>query len=187
MVISKKLILLLTLSLFLVSCGGFYMIEQETKPEIKPKSDKATIVVYRHVSFGGMVVFSTYIDNKLAGQTKMKSYFIAEVDPGEHYIVTSAENNSCAKINTEAGKVYYLNVIPHMGVMKARVGTSASDPETFEEQKPEMDYYQLSTTDLSPDDLKMEDDEYKETIADYEKELVEDPERHKDMVNIKGY
>lgn len=184
----RSLFTIVALPFLLVSCGGgFYMLTKDTGPEIKSDPDKATIVIYRHVSVGGAIVFNTYLDNMLIGQTKWKSYFIAKTEPGEHVLITSAENNSCAKITVEAGKVYYINTVPTIGVMKARVLTSASDPMKFDEQKKELTFYQLSTQDADKEDLSLDKETYDETVADYEKELKEDPDRHKNMINLKGF
>jgi hypothetical protein len=184
----KSLIAIVAIPLLLASCGGgFYMLKNDTGPEIKADPDKATIVIYRHLSIGGAIVFNTYLDNKLIGQTKWKSYFVTTTEPGEHVLITSAENNSCAKITLEAGKVYYITTIPTIGVMKARVITSASDPMQFEEQKKELTYYQISVKDADQEDLSLDKETYDETVADYEKELKDKPDRHKDMINLKGY
>jgi hypothetical protein len=171
-----------------MSCGGpDIMIKQETQPEIKADPEKAVLVIYRGTVFGGAVAISNYIDKQFIGQTQGKSYFISKVDPGNHYLIGESENNACAKITLEAGKIYYVMQGIYPGVMFARTGFSASNPEDFtKDQKEGMDF--LVYTPLpSADDIPSIEEEYKETIEDFEKELVEDPAKHKDMVELKGY
>lgn len=185
MKISRLMVLLALLSL--TACGGFSMIENSTQEKvIKPEQGKAALVIYRHISFGGAVVFNTYLDNEIIGQTKWKSYFVAQVTPGEHYLIASSENEACAKINLEEGKVYYATQIPHIGVMKTRVALSAGSPEEFNEQQHEMTFYNF--VGVEKESLKhLEREDYDEAVSEHEKELIEDPDRHADMANLKGY
>lgn len=173
---------------FFMSCGPGIMLKQDTQPEIKADPEKAVLVIYRGTSFGGGIDIENYIDKKFIGQTEGKSYFISKVDPGSHYLVGASENNACAKITLEAGKIYYVMQGIYPGVMRARTGFSASNPEDFtKDQKEGMDYL-LYTPPASTDDLpSIDEDKYKETVADFEKELVSDPSKNKDMVELKGY
>ena len=177
--------IVMLLCLTLVSCGGFYMIKKDTKPAIKASSDKATLVIYRGTSFGFAVKIDNFLDNKFIGQTQGKSYFITQVDPGEHYIIAASENNSCVKVTFEAGKVYYLLQAIYPGVMFARTGFEASDPESFEKDLPSLSYFECC---VEGEELPvMEESDYKKTISDHEEELRTNPDRHKDTSNLQGY
>ncbi|HEX2957427.1 MAG TPA: DUF2846 domain-containing protein [Chitinispirillaceae bacterium] len=181
---------LLTVSslLFFTSCGPEIMVKQDAQPEIKADSEKAVLVIYRGTSFGAAIDIENYIGKQFIGQTEGKSYFISKVDPGTHYLVGASENNACAKITLEAGKIYYVMQGIYPGVMKARTGFSASNPEDFtKDQKEGMDYLQYSQPASADDIPSIDEEEYKETIADYEKEIVDDPSKNKDMVELKGF
>jgi hypothetical protein len=72
--------------------------------------------------------------------------------------------------------------------MRARTGFSASSPDDFtKDQKEGMDFLQYMPPSTTEDIPVLEEEEYKETIADYEKEIVDDPSKNKDMVELKGY
>ena len=179
-----KVIFVTFTALFLISCGGLSMIEKEAPTEIKADPANAKLVIYRGTSFGFAIKLDNYLDEKFIGQTKGKSFFITTVTPGEHYIVASGENNSCAKVNFEAGKVYYLLQAIFPGIMKARTGFIGSNPEKFEKDKADLTYFVLAEGEDYPE---IDKDDYKETVNDHEKELQEDPDKHKDTAKLEGY
>lgn len=176
--------LAVSLCLLIVSCGGFYMLRKEPPPDISADESTATLVIYRGTAFGAAVRIDNFLDNKFIGQTRGKSYFITRVDPGTHYIIGASENNACAKIDFEAGKVYYLLQAIYPGMMFARTGFVGSNPEDFEKDLPKLSYFKCCTDDELP---TMDEADYQETVADHEEELKKDPDRHEDTVNIKGY
>lgn len=179
----KRYGLAAVLSVFCVlfGCGEYYMLKQSAKPEIKPAADKATVVVYRMSSVSFAVVVDNYIDKKLIGQTKGKSYFIAQVDPGTHYIIALSDNKTSAKINLEAGKVYYIL----QGMAFGGTFFSGTNPDEFNKQLPELDY--LSFDPAKPAAPALSDEIYNEKVKDYNEESAKDPERFKDMNNLTGY
>jgi len=182
----RNLIAIVALPLLLASCGGgFYMLKNASGPEIKADPDKATLVIYRGTSFGFAVKIDNFIDNKFIGQTKGKCYFITKVDPGSHYLIGASENNACAKITLEAGKVYYVLQGIYPGVMFARTGFSGKTPDDFAKDQKDLTYFSILTDAKEFPTMKEED--YKKTCADFDKEAAEDPERHKDMLNLQGF
>jgi hypothetical protein len=60
------------------------------------------------------------VDGKWIGANKGNNYFFVQLDPGEHYICSKAENRSILTITVEAGKTYYIDQEIKMGAMKAR-------------------------------------------------------------------
>ncbi len=170
--------------LCLAGCGNQYMRKVETRPVIAPDPSKATLVIYRSTSFGFIKEIHNYVDKAYVGTTKGKCYFATKVDPGTHYVIADAENKACAKINFEANKVYYLNQLIFMGVMSARTGFAGSNPQDFEAQKNEMDYEILNPEEKGP---SLDEKDFNQTVADFEKEDKEDPNKHKDTDNLKGY
>lgn len=176
------------LSVFLFSCaaGTKYMIEQNTKPPIAPKADKAVLVIVRTTSLGWAITIDNYIDGKMIGQTRGKSYFMAEVTPGSHFVMAKAENVAAARINFEAGRVYFLDQSIYPGFWTMRTGYSTMTKEDALKQVNESgcDYRVYDTKNPGPD---MDAKDYNETKADFEKEVKEDPKRHKDILEYKGY
>ncbi len=188
-VLKKLMVLALTvMPVFLMSaCGGIkHMIDQPTKPRIAPKADKATLVIVRTTSYGWGNVMDTYLDGKMIGQTLGKSYFITEVKPGSHYVMGKAENIAVARINFEAGRVYFLNQGVFMGVFKARTGFSPlTAQDGLQQTNEEGCDYRIYDTAHPGEDMDKKD--YEEAKADFEKEVKEDPARHKDTLSYKGY
>ncbi len=190
----KSLIAIVALPLLLLSCGGgFYMLKNESRPEIKADPHKATIVIYRATPFNSSVTIDNFIDNTFIGQTQGKSYFITKVNPGSHYLVGASENNACAKITVEAGKVYYILQEVFQGVLQemfigariARTGFSGKTPDDFAKDQKDLTYFSILADAIEFPTMK--EVEYEETCADFDKEAAEDPERHKDMVNLQGF
>lgn len=182
----RMLVVVSVVALALLSgCGGFYMVnKKDARPEITANPQKAKLVIYRGTSFGAAVKIDNFVDKKFVGQTQGKSYFVTELEPGTHYVIGASENNACCKINCEAGKVYYLLQAIYPGVMFARTGFEGSNPESFQKDLPKLNYFECCSGDKLP---SIDEDEYAETIKDMEKELAEDPERHKDTRSLVGY
>jgi len=170
--------------LFLASCVGFGMLEQENRSEPKADSDKALLVVMRTTSYGFGVVMNSYVDGKYIGRTKGKCYYFTKLDPGEHWVMGESENRAVAKMTFEAGKVYYLEQLVVIGIMKARTGWHPRDPEYFRGQLPELTYLVVDPNSPQED---MDADDLAEDKQNHEKEIKKDPERHKNTLEYQGY
>lgn len=171
-------------ALLMTSCGSMQMVESTQQPVIKASADKALLVILRTTRYGGGKVIDNFVDGKFIGQTRSKSYFVAQIDPGVHYIISQAENQGSAKINFEAGKTYFLTQLIFPGFWSARTGFAADSVKYFHEQLPELTYYVLNIEGEVP---VLSEEDYKQVVADYEKESKEDPERFKDITNIQGF
>lgn len=84
------------------------------------KTGLSNIYVYRNESFGAAVKMDVVLDGKQVGQTVAKSYFLLEVSPGKHTIISKAENDSVLDINAEAGKNCFVWQEVKMGLLYAR-------------------------------------------------------------------
>ena len=178
---------LLLIAGFLTACGGpKHMVTMETKPRIAPKPDKAVLVIVRTTSIGFAVAFNNYLDGKFIGQTQGKCYFITEVTPGTHYVMANAENWAAARIKFEANRVYFLHQLVTMGVWKARTGFSVLSVQDAMQQINESgcDYRVYDRKNPAED---MSSKEFEEIKADFEKEVKEDPGRHKDTLEYRGF
>ena len=102
-----KRLLILSICLILLSgCAATSMVAPDRKPDLAPRTDMATLVIIRDTSFGFAIVFWNYLDGKLIGETKGKTYFVTRVKPGPHYVVVATENAAVAHLNFEPGKIY---------------------------------------------------------------------------------
>jgi len=97
--------------LLLAGCASVPMapIDQDSRAKTFPtRTDKSTLYVYRNESYGGAARMTVSLDGRVAGQTGPRTYFVWEVDPGQHEIVSQAENTDTITITTAPGKDYYV-------------------------------------------------------------------------------
>ncbi len=183
----RKFSLLVLMPVFLLSCaaGTVHMIEQDVRPTLATKPDKAVLVIVRTTSLGWGLTFDNYIDGKMIGQTRGKSFFITEVQPGTHFVMAKAENVAAAKINFEAGRIYFLDQGIYPGFWTMRTGFSPMAAEEAKKQLGEsgIQYRTYNASNPGPD---MDSKDYEETKADFEKEVKGDPKRHKNILEYRG-
>ena len=104
--------------------------EDSSAKEFKVDPVKSSIYVYRHENFGGAISMTVSLDGRVAGQSASKTYFLWEVEPGEHEVGSIAENNVTLKLKTEPGKAYYVWQEVKMGFWMARSALHEVDEET---------------------------------------------------------
>jgi hypothetical protein len=134
---------------------------------------------------GFAIVFWNYLDGKIIGETKGKTYFVTPVSPGQHYVVVATENSAVAQINFQPGKIYYLREGVTMGLWRAR--TSGFSPLSSQEAKESMSKCTYVEIDPNNNVGDMDAKLYQQAIADYQKEIKDNPEGFKDMLEYKGY
>ena len=131
----KKLVvpvLLVAVSL-LTGCASVQMASPEHDAQAKSfavQPDKANIYLYRNESMGAAVKMDVVLDNNPVGKTVAKSYMKFEVSPGQHTIISKAENDDVLNINTEAGKNYFVWQEVKMGILYARNLMHLTDEQT---------------------------------------------------------
>jgi len=120
--------------LFLTSgCVSVPMVSVEDDAKAKTfvvQKNKSNIYLYRNETFGGAIPMSVSLNGRVAGQTGPQTYFLWEVDPGQHEIASHAENVSTLRLTTEAGKAYYVWQEVKMGFFLARSTLQQVDEET---------------------------------------------------------
>ncbi len=170
--------------LFLGGCAaGTNMIAKDAKPPLAVKSDRAVLVIVRTTSFMGGYVVNNYLDGKLIGQTQFKSYFTTDVKPGTHYVISRADNTDAARINFEAGRIYFLQ----QGIYPGWNATTRYSPMTLNDAKKELAEASYLIYDTQRPGNDMSDKDFKEAKGDFEKENKEDPTRYKDVIEYKGH
>jgi hypothetical protein len=166
--------------------GSFVMEESDSTPIITPVEDKALLVFMRTTSFSFSLLVDNYVDGKWIGQTRKKSCFQTEIEPGEHFVQCGHKGKwvRTEKLPFEAGRIYFLKqiickgppftvciAIDTMGVGEAR------------EQLPECHYYVQGKK--RGKDLK--EDVYKDALEEFAEESKEDPDRHRNVTEYRGY
>jgi hypothetical protein len=126
-------ILMLTVVSLLMGCASVPMASVEHDSQAKTfavKPDKSNIYLYRNENMGAAVKMDVILDGKPVGQTVASSYMEFEVSPGQHTIISKAENDDVLNVNTEPGKNYFVWQEVKMGMLYARNLLHLSDEQT---------------------------------------------------------
>lgn len=129
----KKLIPLCVSLLVMAGCASVPMGDPQKDAALKTfnaPQNKAAIYVYRNESMGAAVKMPVTVDGQVLGDTLAKTYLYTEVEPGSHELVSKAENDSTLKIDTVAGKNYYVWQEVKMGILYARSKLQLVDDQT---------------------------------------------------------
>lgn len=182
-----KRILGVMVMLVLLITGCFsanYMIARESHPKFSAKRDKATLVIVRDTFYGGSI-FNHYVDSKFVGNSFARSFFIAQVSPGTHYIITTAENTSVIQMDLRPGRIYALRQGVAHGFRNYRSsGLSPLTQKELNEAIKVCNYYELDPKANPPD---LDAAFYKGTVDQYREELKQDPGAFKAVLAYKGF
>lgn len=111
-----------TIILFLMLFGLTSAIAQEDAKKIVPPDGKALVYLVRPSKVGSLVTFTTTCDDKVVGKTKGNRFVYTIMDPGSHTLATTGgEKDAQLNLTTEANKIYFVEIVPKMGVVMARV------------------------------------------------------------------
>jgi hypothetical protein len=108
--------------------------DKTTHPTPEPPPDKALVYVVRPTMLGNKIQTKLAVDGKWVGVNRGHNYFFLNLDPGEHYFCSKAENTSVLAVKVEAGKTYYVEQKIKEGFLKAR-NKLALLPETEGKKK----------------------------------------------------
>jgi hypothetical protein len=188
--------------LLLASCSPKIALMKPTAEiaEFTAPVDKALLVSYTripHVPGWNDKEYYVFVDGKLAGQMKQDSYFITEIEPGEHYLFLKFRKlgfyglimglskpkvvQSTAKIVFEPGKTYYL--------CSQYGGGLYFVPKTPDECASEMKEHKYRNYSLIQpySDLNLNTTEIQQAVVAYSEKEKNEPERVKDFADYKGY
>lgn len=124
----RSVILLVTM--FLVGCASL-PTAQEMRSDVVdyqlpklPEEGKAIVYVVRPSSLGGLIRFNVFVDDQQPesemGYTRGNQYIYFTVDPGEHQILSKAENWAETNVTANSGDIIYIHQDPKMGILMAR-------------------------------------------------------------------
>ncbi|MBN1821352.1 MAG: DUF2846 domain-containing protein [Prolixibacteraceae bacterium] len=88
--------------------------------QLEAPADKALLYIVRPAFVGTAINFNVSIDGEFIGKTKGKNFIYTMLEPGKHTILSQAENKEELEMVFEAGKIYYIEQVPKMGIIKAR-------------------------------------------------------------------
>lgn len=119
--------LLLALALLVSGCAGTVKNMREVAPGAAagvPDPGKAVVVFMRPSGLGYAVQSSVYEVKgetpSLVGIVAAKTKVAYRVDPGRHLFMTVGESADFMTADIQAGKTYYVDVTPRIGMWKAR-------------------------------------------------------------------
>jgi hypothetical protein len=95
----------------LAGCAAVPMASIEDDASAKrfqPAPGRANIYVYRNETFGGAVAITLSLDGKVMGRTGPQTFFVWDVAPGRHDIVSHSENTSKITVDAKAGRNHYV-------------------------------------------------------------------------------
>lgn len=115
------------------SCAGAARVplaepaaERESKTFAVPP-DRSLIYVVRIGGYisGEWQLFRVYLDGQEHGSLAPQTYFVFEVEPGQHTVAVSGrENQEVLKVSAQAGRAYFLGIRSRIGQHNARLTVS---------------------------------------------------------------
>jgi len=180
----KRFVILMICVALLSGCATTQMLKPEQPPELAAKEDKALLVILRDTYFGGAIVFWNYLDEQFIGETMGNTYFITDVEPGQHYVVVETENTCVADLTFVAGKRYFLREGIAMGVWRAR--TSGFSPVSAEEAMKSIQSLTYLERDPNGELKNMDPEVFKTAIEEYKADVEANPDAYKEMLQYKG-
>jgi hypothetical protein len=113
--------------LLVSGCAGGIVGMQEIsgeRPAPTPLPDKAMVVFMRPSGMGFAIQSTVYevkgTEVELIGIVAAKTKVAYQVDPGKHLFMAVGESADFMDAELQAGRTYYVNVAPRMGMWKAR-------------------------------------------------------------------
>lgn len=89
-----------------------------------PSAGEAMVYVVRPSSTGSMVRFNVFVDDQEPasemGYTRGSQYIYFSLRPGEHKILSKAENWADTSVSVKAGDIVFIQQDPSMGIIMAR-------------------------------------------------------------------
>jgi hypothetical protein len=121
----KNIKLVALLGAIIVAASGCASVamapaEQDTKAKsFATSTDKANVYVYRNETMGAAIKMEVSVDGKLIGKTASKTYFLVQLAPGKHTIVSQEDPEKKLDITVVAGKNYFVWQEVKMGMWAA--------------------------------------------------------------------
>jgi len=124
------IIIIISVALFFAGCATLpppaqmkEEVEDFELPKL-PEDGKAIVYIVRPSSLGTLVDFSVFLDDKepesKMGYTRGRQYIYFNLEPGEHQILSKAENWAEANITVALGDIIFIQQEPNMGFVVAR-------------------------------------------------------------------
>jgi len=123
-------IILISIVLALSSCSTSKILPVDVSNSAKnlsPSGDQAIVYVFRTSSLGFAVGLDVDFNNKDLAVFYPKKFYLCVLDPGKYLFTGHGENEEELIVNVEANKKYYIEAIPQMGFLMARIDLKQHD------------------------------------------------------------
>ncbi len=97
-----------------VTSGRFSLPDKDPEKKAKTfisKKDRSLIYIYRKGQTGAATLAAMSFDGKVVGRTGQDTFFLWETIPGQHRISSRAGNTSDLRLDTAAGKIYFVRQV----------------------------------------------------------------------------
>ena len=124
---------LAALTMLIVGCAAVPMGDPAMDAQLKtfaPVPEKARLYVYRNETFGAAIKMPVLLDGRILGDTAAQTYLFAEIDPGNHRLISKTENDAILDWTAVAGRIYYVWQEVKMGLFAARSHLQLVDEKT---------------------------------------------------------
>jgi len=160
-----------TLLIALLLAATTFASAQDIQPA---PANKAVVYFVRASSDGFLINFSYFDSASMIGIFAGKGYIRYECTPGKHIFWARSENKDYVEANLEAGKIYFINAIVQMGLVKAQVMLAAVDGKNPKKMKGLLKLLAKNPPmTMSDQDLKAKQEEFKPVIDRGLKEYYE--------------
>lgn len=150
---TKILLIVLFVVLMISGCGTSEKITKVNTDKYKSLTvprDKALVYFVRPSVVGLIVPFKVHYNDSLIGSTTGGKYLFLAAEPGNCKFISVSENDAELNLSVEAGKQYFIEQKPKMGIVMARNDLILL---TEEEGKIKLSKCSISTK-FTPPDLK---------------------------------
>jgi hypothetical protein len=154
-------------NLIILTALIFFFLPDCESQNIQPAPpDKAVVYFVRPSSLGFAVNFTYFDSTKLVGKFNAPRYIRYECDPGRHLFWARSENKDFVEAEVDAGRIYFLEAIPHMGALKAAVELKPLDLMNQKELKKVFDLLEKKPSEtFTALDIEMETQNMLDVIA----------------------
>jgi hypothetical protein len=128
----RNTFLLAFLALSLAACSTAKVANSEEEQRLRnqnPPADMALVYIVRPSAVGAAIRMGVTCDSVSIGSTSGMRYLYAFVKPGKREFISTAENTDELLLVVEAGKTYYIEQVPTMGILYARNKLKRMDDE----------------------------------------------------------
>ena len=131
-----KLIAIILLAAGLFGCATPRMnLSVPIDNNINLQDDKALVYFIRPSSLGFKIHAAVYDDETFVGFVPYNQKLPYAAEPGEHLFMVVSEAADFMKANLLPGKTYYVQVVPRMGVWRARFSLAPFTKDQLESDK----------------------------------------------------